>query len=198
MCSLSLAARVSLLNSAIKVFQSKRKKRVKTMGLSIGVRLCATALLGFVFCIPATAQALAATDGFLKELDDYLKATLKDWEFPGLAMAVVKDGKVIVALGYGVRELGKPEPVNGDTIFDVASLTKSFTAAATASLVDEKKMSWDDPVRRYIPSLEFPDPYLTANVTIRDLLSHRTGVRATNTAWYLSGVDRSKLLGLVK
>src|SRR5688572_27296347 len=168
------------------------------MGLSIGVRLGATALLSFVFCIPATAQAPAATDGFPKELDDYLKATLKDWEFPGLAVAVVKDGKVIVARGYGVRELGKPEPINGDTIFDVASLTKSFTAAATASLVDEKKMSWDDPVRRYIPSLEFPDPYLSANVTIRDVLSHRTGVRATNTAWYLSGVDRPKLLGLVK
>jgi CubicO group peptidase (beta-lactamase class C family) len=183
---------------AIKILLNKRKKYVKTTRLSIGVRLCAWALLNFVICIHATAQAPSASDSFPKELDDYLKATLKDWEFPGLAVAVVKDGKVIVARGFGVRELGKPEPVNADTIFDVASLTKSFTAAVTASLVDEKKMSWDDPVRRYIPSLEFPDPYLTANVTIRDLLSHRTGVRATNTAWYFSGVDRSKLLGLVK
>lgn len=171
---------------------------MKTVRLSIGARLCATAMLNFVICLNATAQAPGVTVSFPKELDDYLKATVKDWEFPGLAVAVVKDGKVIVARGYGVRELGKPEPVDGDTIFDVASLTKSFTAAVTASLVDEKKMSWDDPVRRYLPSLEFPDPYLTANVTIRDLLAHRTGVRATNTAWYLSGVDRSKLLGLVK
>ena len=168
------------------------------MALFIGVRFCATALLGFVICMPTSAQSPTASESFPKELDNFLNATLKDWEFPGLAVAVVKDGKVIVVRGYGVRELGKPDPVNGDTIFDVASLTKSFTAAVTASLVDEKKMSWDDPVRRHIPSLEFPDPYLTANVTIRDLLSHRTGVRATNTAWYLSGVDRSKLLALIK
>ena len=170
---------------------------MKTVRTSIVCRLFATALLNLLICT-AAAQTPTATESLPKELDDYLNATVKAWDFPGLAVAVVKDGKVMVARGYGVRELGKADPVNGDTIFDVASLTKSFTAAAIASLVDEKKMSWDDPVRRFIPTLEFPDSYLTANVTIRDLLSHRTGVRATNTAWYLTGVDRSKLLGLVK
>ncbi|HKO60676.1 MAG TPA: serine hydrolase [Pyrinomonadaceae bacterium] len=170
---------------------------MKTVRINI-VRLLATTILNFVIGMPAVAQAPATADGPPKELDDYLKATVKDWEFPGLAVAVVKGGKVIVVRGYGVRELGNPELVNGETVFDVASLTKSFTAAGIASLVDEKKMSWDDPVRRHIPALDFPDPYLTAHVTIRDLLSHRTGVRSTNTAWYLSGVDRSKLLDLVK
>ena len=194
----SLAAQLSPVKCGHQGPAKQKEEHVKKVRLSIAARLWVTALLNFVICMPATAQAPPAADSFPKELDDYLKATLKDWEFPGLAIAVVKDGKVVVARGYGVRELGKPELVNEDTIFDVASLTKSFTAAATASLVDEKKMSWDDPVRRHIPSLEFPDPYLTANVTIRDLLSHRTGLRATNTAWYLSGVDRSKLLGLVK
>ena len=148
--------------------------------------------------MPVVTQTPAASTSFPKELDDYLAAAVRDWDVPGLGVAVVKDGKIIVARGYGVRELGKPGPIDQNTIFDAASLTKSFTAAVIATLVDEKKMSWDDPVRKYIPTLEFPDPYLTANVTIRDLLCHRTGIRSTNTSWYLTGVNRSELLGLVK
>lgn len=167
--------------------------------MSITVRLtCAAALLNLLACLPAAAQTPAAAGSFPKELDDYLAAAVRDWELPGLAVAVVKDGRVVVARGYGVRELGKPERIDENTIFDAASLTKSFTAAAVASLVDEKKMAWDEPVRRYIPALEFPDPYLTANVTVRDLLCHRTGIRATNTSWYFTSVNRSQLLGLVK
>ena len=140
----------------------------------------------------------ASNDTFPKELDNYVARSVSESEIPGLAIAVVKNGKVIIAKGYGVRELGKAELVNEDTIFDVASLTKSFTAAAIASLVDEGKMMWDAPVRRYLPTLEFPDPYLTANVTIRDLLSHRTGMHATNGAWYFTSLDRSRLLSLIR
>ena len=166
---------------------------------SITARLtCAKLLLTLLACTPAAAQTPAAPESFPKELDAYLAAAVRDWELPGLAVAVVKDGKLIVARGYGVRELGKPAPVDENTIFDAASLTKSFTAAVVASLVDEKKMSWDEPVRRYLPTIEFPDPYLTANVTIRDLLCHRTGIRSTNTSWYFTSVNRPQLLGLVK
>ncbi|HEY5885504.1 MAG TPA: serine hydrolase [Pyrinomonadaceae bacterium] len=136
-------------------------------------------------------------DNFPKELDEYIAAAVKS-EIPGMAIAIVKDGKVIVAKGYGVRELGKPELVDKDTIFDAASLTKSFTAAAVASLVDEKKMMWDAPVKRYLPTIEFPDPYLTANVTIRDLLAHRTGIHASNGPAFFTGVNRSQLIGLIK
>src|SRR5881397_3499748 len=117
---------------------------------------------------------------FPHELDAYVATVLRDWDLPGAAVAVVKDGQVIVAKGYGVRELGRPDLVDANTIFDVASLTKSFTAAAIASLVDEKKLAWDAPVRSYLPTLEFPDPYLTANVTLRDLLCHRVDIRPTN------------------
>ncbi len=151
---------------------------------------------GIVFSSFAVAQQ--SDQSFPKELAAYVAAAVKDWEVPGLAIAVVKDGRIIVAKGYGVRELGKPEPIDANTIFDAASLTKAFTTAAIGSLVDEKKMSWDDPVRRYIPTIEFPDPYLTANVTMRDLLCHRTGIRATNSAWFFTGVNRSQLLGLIK
>src|SRR5437016_1862591 len=162
---------------------------------------CECAVLAVLICAGVTFSNLAvaqqSSQSFPKELDDYVAATVRDWEIPGVAVAIVKDGKVIAARGYGVRELGKPEPIDENTIFDAASLTKSFTVAAIASLVDEKKMSWDDPVRRYIPTIEFPDPYLTANITMRDLLCHRTGLRATNSVYFTS-VNRSQLLGLIK
>ena len=144
-------------------------------------------MLAVIICGGVTfsnfAFAQQSAQSFPKKLDDYVAATVRDWEIPGVAIAVVKDGKVVVVRGYGVRELGKAETIDENTIFDAASLTKSFTVAAIALLVDEKKMSWDDPVKRYIPTIEFPDPYLTANITMRDLLCHRTGVRATNSAW---------------
>ena len=155
-------------------------------------------LLQAGIALRSVSFAQQTNDGFPKELDEYVAKAIKDAEIPGFAIAIVKDGKIIVAKGYGVRELGKPELVNEDTIFDTASLTKSFTAAVIASLVDEKKMTWDAPVRRYLPTLEFPDPYLSANITIRDLLSHRTGIHASNGAAFFTGVDRSQLLGLVK
>lgn len=156
------------------------------------------ALLQAGIALRSVGFAQQTTDGFPRELDEYVAKAVKDAEVPGFALAIVKDGKVVVAKGYGVRELGKPELVNEDTIFDVASLTKSFTAAAIASLVDENKMTWDAPVKRYLPTLEFPDPYLSANITIRDLLSHRTGIHASNGAAFFTGVDRSQLFGLVK
>lgn len=163
---------------------------------------CECAVLAVIICAGVTLSGFSfaqqAPQSFAKELDDYVAASVRDWEIPGVAIAVVKDGKVLVVRGYGVRELGKPEPIDENTIFDAASLTKSFTVAAIASLVDEKKMSWDEPVRRYIPTIEFPDPYLTANITMRDLLCHRTGLRATNSAWYFTSVNRNQLLGLIK
>ncbi|MGH9949451.1 MAG: serine hydrolase domain-containing protein, partial [Pyrinomonadaceae bacterium] len=160
--------------------------------------LVLTPLVYTLFAFSSFTVAQQTPPGFPNELEAYIASTLKEWEIPGAAIAVVKDGKIIVAKGYGVRELGKPGRVDENTIFDAASLTKAFTAAAIASLVDEKKMSWDDPVKRYIPTIEFPDPYLTANITMRDLLCHRTGIRSTNTAWYLTGVNRTQLFGLIK
>lgn len=113
-------------------------------------------------------------------LDAEIEAAAKEWSSPGVAITVVRDGKLLAAKGYGVRTLGKPEKVDENTMFDVASLSKSFTAAAIATLVDEGTMRWDDPARRHLPQLEFIDPYRTANVTIRDLLAHRVGVEPGN------------------
>ncbi len=98
------------------------------------------------------------------------------WNVPGLAVAIVKDGQVFLASGFGVRELGKPESVDGDTVFAIASNTKAFTAAAIAILEEEGKIRWDDPVQQHLPWLQLYDPYVSAEIRIDDLLCHRSGL----------------------
>jgi CubicO group peptidase (beta-lactamase class C family) len=97
-----------------------------------------------------------------------------------------------------VRTLGQPELVDENTVFDTASLSKSFTAAAIASLVDEGKMSWDDPVRRHLPRFELRDPYRTQHATIRDLLAHRLGVEAGNWAFVFADFDKDEVLARMR
>jgi CubicO group peptidase (beta-lactamase class C family) len=127
-------------------------------------------------------------------VDEYIEKSRQAWDVPGIAIAVVRDGKVVAAKGYGVRELGKPARVDADTLFDIASLSKSFTAAVAATLVDEGKMRWDDPVRKHLPSIEFPDPARTTGVTIRDLLSHRVGLETANTMLRYPNYDGAEAL----
>ncbi len=110
------------------------------------------------------------------DLDSVAARVLKEFEVPGLAVAIVKDGKVLLAKGYGVRRLGDPAPVDENTLFGIASNTKAFTAAALAMLVDERRITWDDPVTGHLPSFQLYDPYVTREMTIRDLLTHRSGL----------------------
>jgi CubicO group peptidase (beta-lactamase class C family) len=128
------------------------------------------------------------------ELDAYIEQARRDWDVPGIAVTVVQDGKVLVAKGYGVRTLGRPERVDENTVFDMASLTKSFTAAATATLVDEGKLAWDDPVRQHLPGFLLADPYRTQNATLRDLLSHRLGLEQGNWTFVLTNYDTAEVL----
>ena len=107
---------------------------------------------------PLCAQRTAPPAGFPGGLDAYIAKAVADWEVPGLAIAIVRNDSVLVAKGYGVRELGKPERVDENTVFSTASLTTSFTATAAAMLVDEGRLAWDAPARRYLPSLVFRDP----------------------------------------
>lgn len=106
-----------------------------------------------------------------------------DWGVPGMAVALVKDGKVLLAKGYGVREQGRPETVDADTLFAAGSTTKAMTVVAIATLVDEGKLGWDDPVRKYIPELRFGDGHLSDSLTVRDLLTHHTGMQNTDYLW---------------
>jgi CubicO group peptidase (beta-lactamase class C family) len=157
-----------------------------------------TSILLLFACASATQASIPPADSVWPALDRYVVRVLGDWQLPGIAVAVVRNDSVLVAKGYGNRTLGRNEPVDEHTVFDAASLTKSFTAAAIATLVDQGVMRWDDPVRRYLPELEFPDPYLTANLTIRDLLTHRTGLEAANFMWRFTGIDRAEVLRRVR
>jgi CubicO group peptidase (beta-lactamase class C family) len=109
-------------------------------------------------------------------LDTYVQQVQKLFEVPGIAIAIVKDGKVVLTRGYGVKKLGEFNPVDEHTLFGIASNTKAFTATALGLLVEEGKVEWDAPVIRYLPWFQLSDPYVTREITIRDLLVHRSGL----------------------
>jgi CubicO group peptidase (beta-lactamase class C family) len=116
-------------------------------------------------------------------LEQWVNASMKEWKVPGASVAVVKDGSVVYMKGFGVRDVGTNQPVTADTLFDIGSCTKAFTSAAIAMLVDEGKIQWDGKVNEYIPFFHLYDPEADENVTMRDLLAHRTGVPGIDLLW---------------
>lgn len=108
---------------------------------------------------------------------------VREWQIPGLAIAIVKGDSVLFAKGYGVRRLGGPERVDEHTLFAIGSTTKAMTAASLGMLVDEGKVAWDRPVATYLPSLQLYDPVMTRELTVRDLLTHHTGIPETDLLW---------------
>ncbi|MDQ2793567.1 MAG: beta-lactamase family protein, partial [Bacteroidota bacterium] len=109
-------------------------------------------------------------------VDAVVARALKELNVPGIAVAVVKDGQMVLAKGYGVSSLATKAPMDANTLFGIASNSKAFTAAALGLLVDEGKLRWDDKVTDYIPEFKMYDPYVTAEFTVRDLLTHRSGL----------------------
>ncbi len=116
------------------------------------------------------------TANALRGLPEFMERGMRDWGIPGMAVAVVKDGKIDYSRGFGVRKLGGGEAVDEHTIFGMASLTKAMTAAALGMMVDEGKLQWDDRVRDHLPWFTLSDPWVSEHVTVRDLLSHRVGI----------------------
>jgi CubicO group peptidase (beta-lactamase class C family) len=145
-------------------------------------------------CVVATVGAAQSPDAKAQELDTYVAQAVRDWQTPGLAIAVVKDGKLVFAKGYGVREIGKPAPFDTATMSAIASTTKAMTAAAIGMLVDEGKVKWDDPVTKYLPAFELYDPYVTREVTVRDLLTHRAGLPNADYFWAVSDLDAKDMI----
>ena len=132
--------------------------------------LCVSLVVVLVISASPRAQAPAY------DLDATVAAAMRAFDVPGMAVAVVKDGRVVSAKGYGVKALGQPARVDDTTLFGIASNTKVFTAAALGTLVDEGKLKWDGRVIDYVPSFRLSDPYVTQEMTIRDLLVHRSGL----------------------
>ena len=132
--------------------------------------------------VPAGAQSTSRPLD-LRDLDAYVTRSVRDWRVPGLAIAVVKNDSVVFVKGYGVRELGKAGAVDAGTRFAIGSTTKAMTAAALGMLVDEGKVRWDEPVITYLPNFRVGDPYVTRELTVRDLLTHRGGLGNADQLW---------------
>ena len=129
--------------------------------------------LWLVFAAPGVAQRAPSLPA---DLDTWVQRAMTTFEVPGISLAIVKDGRAVGTKGYGVRRLGAPEPVDARTLFGIASNTKVFTATALGILVDEGKIRWDAPVIDYVPWFQMSDPYVTREMTVRDLLVHRSGL----------------------
>lgn len=129
-------------------------------------------VLLFVF-LPAVLPAQTTPPA---DLDKYVEAVRRQFEVPGLSVAIVKDGQCVLAKGYGVRRIGSMDRVDGQTLFGIASNTKAFTATAIGLLVEEGRLRWDAPVVRYLPWFRLSDPYVTDQLSVRDLLVHRSGL----------------------
>lgn len=149
---------------------------------------------GAALLVALPALAGAQTDGRLRELDTYAAQAVRDWNAPGLALAVVKNGRLVFAKGYGVLELGKAAPVDTQTLFAIGSTTKAITVMALAMLVDEGKVRWDDPVTKHVPGFQLSDPYATREITVRDLVTHRAGLPNADYLWAFNDIGPDEII----
>jgi CubicO group peptidase (beta-lactamase class C family) len=150
-----------------------------------------------VLLLTALASAAFAQTIDTRAVDRIVQQTLDAWHIPGAAVAIVKDDKLVYMNGYGVKELGKSDRVTTDTLFEIASTSKAFTTTAMAILVDEKKMKWDDPVRQHIDYFHLTDPCADALVTMRDIVSHRSGFARHDELWDNTAFPREQIIRAV-
>jgi CubicO group peptidase (beta-lactamase class C family) len=139
----------------------------------------------------SVADAKKALAGF----DSFTAEAIKAWEVPGLAVAIVKDGEIVFAQGFGYRDVGSKLPVTPKTLFAIGSCTKAFTTFVMGTLVDEGKLDWDTPVSVYIPEFRLFDRTATELMTPRDLVTHRSGLPRHDLVWYNSTLSRKEILG---
>jgi len=153
----------------------------------------------FVYALVLAAPALAqqkpvdpakALEGF----DDFVNQTIKDWHGAGAAVAIVQGDKVVLLKGYGYRDVEKKLPITPKSLFAIASITKSFTVSDLGMLMDEGKGGWDVPVRTAFPAFKLYDPVLTEQMTVRDLVTHRSGLPRHDMVWYSSDFSRDDLI----
>jgi CubicO group peptidase (beta-lactamase class C family) len=144
--------------------------------------------------VPAVPAEQELTDEVLAEFTAYFEGAMERWHIPGAAVAVVQDGQIVYAEGFGVRELGKDDPVTPDTVFVMGSMTKSVSDMMVASLVDEGFLEWDTPAVEIWPDFRLSDPDATSSVTVRDLLSMRAGLREDGALWRGTALSAEELM----
>ena len=144
------------------------------------------------------AAPIAAQKAPLQGFDAYITKTMQDWKVPALAIAVIKNDSIVLMKGYGTRTMGTTEPVDEHTLFAIGSSSKAFTATLVSMLVDEGKMRWDDPVASYLPGFQLYDPYVSREITVRDALTHRSGLARGDLMWYATDYNRDEILRRVR
>ena len=160
------------------------------------------ALFLIVLLLPLLVGAQSLDDK-LKEIDEYANTVINTWKGrsgAGMAIAIVKDGKVVLEKGYGLRDITKTDKVDENTLFAIASNSKAFNTAALAILVDEGKLKWDDKVSLYLPDFKLYDPWVTSELTIRDLITHRSGLDtfSGDLLWYDTTYSTDEMLRRVR
>ncbi|MDB4873991.1 MAG: beta-lactamase [Gemmatimonadetes bacterium] len=144
------------------------------------------------------ASPLAAQNAPLTGFDGYVTQAMRDWKVPGLAIAIVRSDSIVLMKGYGTRTMDKNEPVDEHTMFAIGSASKAFTSTLVAMMVDAGKMRWDDPATKYLPDLQMFDPYVSKELTVRDMLTHRSGLSRGDLVWFAGGYDRDEILRRVR
>ncbi len=137
---------------------------------------CTVAL---IVIVSITVSAQSAVESF----DRYAESARQTWGLPGMSVVVVKDGKVLMSKGYGIREIGKPDKVDNETLFGAMSTTKAMVAVAMGILVDEGKVDWNDKVTKHLTDFKLGDPFVTRELTVRDLFTHNSGLASADFLW---------------
>lgn len=146
----------------------------------------------------APAVAPAPAKPTLEGIDAFIEAQLKEWKVPGMSIAVVQDGKVILSKGYGYRDVEKQLPVTPKTLFAIGSVTKSFTVTVLGTLAEEGKLEWEKPVREYLPTFRLHDTVASEHMTVLDLVTHRSGLPRHDLLWYGSPLTRGEMFDRLK
>lgn len=176
------------------------RSKVKTIRLtSLLVISTVSLLVSTLLCSPFNSFS-QSTDVLskLKDFDPYMEKNLKDWNIAGAGVGIVYKDKLVFAKGYGYRDYEQKLPVTPNTLFQIASNTKLFTTVSVGMLVNQGKLDWDKPIHNYVPSIEFFNNDLNNTVTIRDMLSHRTGISRHDLIWYKSDFSRKDLFDRLK
>lgn len=153
-------------------------------------------LFSFLFLFIILFTNSFAQQEKLQKIDTIIQKAMQDWKMPGFAVGIVKNDSVIFAKGYGVRDITKGNEVDENTLFVIASCSKAFTTASLAHLVDEGKLKWDDPVTKYLPDFQMYDPWVTKEMMVRDLVTHRSGLAtfSGDFLWLSSNYDRKEVI----
>lgn len=161
-------------------------------------RMLRRTLLSFALLFISTFTFAQSAPPNLNGFDPFVEQVRQEWKVPGLAVAIVKDGKIVYAQGYGFRDVKQQLKATPDTLFAIGSCSKAFTAAALGLLVDEKKLEWDKPVRSYLPEFALHDEYATTHIRPRDLVSHQSGLPRHDLVWYGSSLTRKDLFARLR